>query len=101
MRIIPMIVLCAAAAASLSACNTTSGYSSGYGGRGDRYDNSPRGECERTRSNDKVAGTVAGAVVGALAGGAIAGNSSNTAGVVGGAVVGGAVGNAASGRTNC
>ena len=96
MRVLPLIALSAAAALSLSACNTTSGYASGYGGRGyDRYE-SPREACERSRSNDKVAGTVAGAVIGGLAGGAIAGNSSNTAGVVGGAV-----GNAASGRTVC
>lgn len=98
MRILPMIALTLAAASGLAACNTTSGYSSGYGN--DRY-MSPREACERDRANNKVAGTVAGAVLGGLAGGAIAGNSSNTAGVVGGAVVGGAVGNAASGRTNC
>ena len=98
MRVLPLTVLALAAATGLAACNTTSGYSSGYGN--DRY-MSPREACERGRANDKVAGTVAGAVVGALAGGAIAGNSSNTAGVVGGAVVGGAVGNVASGRTNC
>jgi predicted small secreted protein len=98
MRILPLVAITLAAATGLAACNTTSGYSSGYGN--DRYVG-PREACERDRANDKVAGTVAGAVVGALAGGAIAGNSSNTAGVVGGAVVGGAVGNAASGRTNC
>jgi hypothetical protein len=100
MRILPMIALTLAAASGLAACNTTSGYSSGYGYGNDRY-MSPREACERDRANDKVAGTVAGAVLGGLAGGAIAGNSSNTAGVVGGAVVGGAVGNAASGRVNC
>ncbi len=99
MRILPLIALSLAAASGLAACNTTSGYASGYGNSG--YYDSPRAACERQRANDKAAGTVAGAVVGALAGGAIAGNSSNTAGVVGGAVVGGAVGNVASGRTNC
>ena len=34
MRVLPLIALSAAAALSLSACNTTSGYASGYGGRG-------------------------------------------------------------------
>ena len=31
MRILPMIALTLAAASGLAACNTTSGYSSGYG----------------------------------------------------------------------
>ena len=101
MRIFPLIALSLAAASGLAACNTTSG---GYASRDAGYYGRPASsyeECQRQRSNDKVAGTVAGAVIGGLAGGAIAGNSSNTAGVVGGAVVGGAVGNAASGRTSC
>ncbi len=73
-----LMTLCAAgvAAASLSACASTSPYASAY----DR--------CMADRQNNRVAGALAGAAVGALAGSAIAGNSSNTAGVV----IGGGVG---------
>jgi hypothetical protein len=64
------------AAASLTACASTSPYDTAY----DR--------CRADRQNNQVAGALAGAAIGALAGSAIAGNSSNTEG----AVIGGGVG---------
>jgi uncharacterized membrane protein len=77
-----LMTLCAVgvAAASLSACATSSPYDTAYE------------RCRADRQNNQVAGALAGAAIGAFAGSAVAGNNSNTEGAVIGGGVGAAVG---------